>query len=241
MNKVVAWIAALLLSFVFPTTRAFADTSEAAEFKFLFLKAAENYNETVDIKDLNLTKTEISNNLIGIFARENVWYLDTQYAPIDVNADGIVGKIRLYYRVPQEEIGEKENLIESEIENIISLTDGYSNPEKIKIVYDYFIKNYSYDNTLMNYDICRLFETKQGTCAALSLAYKEVMNRLNIPCEIKVNNDMSHEWIKVYVNDGWKNIDVTKGIAFKNTNVPNAEYRAFLLSDEILRAWGYKF
>lgn len=241
MNKAVAWIAALLSLLIFSTSTAFADTSEAAEFKFLFLKAAENHNETVDISELNLTKAKISNYLIGIFAEENVWYLDTQYAPIDVNADGIVGKIRLYYRVPQEEIAEKENLIEGEIENIITLTDGYSNPEKIKIVYDYFIKNYSYDNTLMNYDICRLVETKQGTCAALSLAFREVMNRLNIPCEIVVNNDMSHEWIKVYVNDGWKNIDITKGIAFKNTNVPNAEYRAFLLSDEILRAWGYKF
>ena len=230
-----------MLSFIFPTTIAFADTSETAEFKFLFLKAAENYNETVDVKDLNLTKTEISNYLIGIFAEENVWYLDTQYAPIDVNADGIVGKIRLYYRVPQEEIAEKENLIESEIENIITLTDGYSNPGKIKIVYDYFIKNYSYDNTLMNYDICRLFETKQGTCAALSLAFREVMNRLNIPCEIVVNDDMSHEWIKIYVNDSWENIDITKGLLLRDTNIPNAEYRAYLQNDAVLRAWGYKF
>ncbi len=229
-----------MFSIIFSTT-IFAGNSEAAEFKYLFLKAAENYIDTINVKSLNLTETEISKNLSEIFAKENVWYLDCRYVPIDKDTDGIVEEIRLCYRVPQEEIIEKESLINGELNYIITLTDGFSNREKIKIIYDYFIENFTYDEMLMNNDICRLFETKKGTCAAFSLAFKEVMDKLDIPCEIIVNNDMFHEWVKVYVNDSWKNIDITKGLALKNTNIPNAEYRAFLQEDVVLKAWGYRF
>lgn len=241
MGKVTAWIAALLYVFTLSTSAAFADTSETAEFNFLFLKATENYNETVNIESLSLTKDEISNYLSDIFAKENVWYLETKYTPIDADSDGIIEEIRLCYRIPQSEFAEREALIESKIDYITALTEGHSNPDKIRIVYDYFIENYSYDETLMNNDICRLFETEQGTCAALSLGFNTIMERLNIPCEIVVGNDDSHEWVKIYVDNVWKNIDITKGLVFKDTNFPNAAYRAFLQSDSVLRAWGYEF
>ncbi len=228
-----------MFSFIFSVT-TFAGISEAAEFKFLVLKAAENYEETVDLSNLNLTQTEISKYLSEIFAKENVWYLDCQYLPVDDNTDGIVEEIRLYYRVPHEEIDENEILIQNILDSIVNLTEGYTNPEKIKIVYDYFISNYDYDWNFENNDIYRLFDTKQGTCAALSLAYKAVLDELDIPCEIVINTDMSHEWNRVFVDNEWKYIDITKGLLLKNT-IPNAEYRAFLQSNEVLKAWGYKF
>lgn len=159
----------------------------------------------------------------------------------DENSDGIIEKIELKYRYSADDIEKLENETNQHINEIISLTNGYSNEEKIKIVYDYFIDNFVYDDTYENYDIYSLFTKNAGTCCSLALGFREVLNELDIPCEVVVNKDMSHEWNKVYINNEWLNLDITKGLYLNSTKIVNARYRCYLVNDLTFLNWGYDF
>lgn len=192
-----------------------------------------------------MTIEEISTLLTEIVSensRTNLLCLNTSFPVIDKNSDGIIEKLELKYRYSIAELENIENETNQHINKIIKLTNGYdSNEEKIKIIYDYFIDNFVYDDTYESYDIYSLFTKNKGTCCSFALGFKEILDEIDIPCKTVVNKDMSHEWNQVYVNNEWLNLDITRGLTLNSTGIKNARYRCFLVNDLTFLNWGYDF
>lgn len=129
----------------------------------------------------------------------------------------------MHYNCTSEEAAEREKFVSDTIDEIAALTVGKSVEDKAMIVYNYFLDTYTYDNSLTNYDIYRLFKEHKGTCCSFSLGYKAVMDRLNIPCELVVTKDNTHEWVRM---DG-KNIDITM--------------KLYKVTDFLMKSWGFNF
>ena len=54
-----------------------------------------------------------------------------------------------------------------------------------------------------------IYTKKSGTCKTFALAYKEILTKLNVSCDVVVSKAMAHEWNVVKMGNAWYNIDVS--------------------------------
>ena len=52
-----------------------------------------------------------------------------------------------------------------------------------------------------------LYESGTGVCRAFAIAYKNILTKLNIPCDVVISKSMKHEWNIVQINGKWYNVD----------------------------------
>lgn len=135
---------------------------------------------------------------------------------------------------------EQTTLYERKVNEIIaSIPDHFSNIEKLKAVFDWFVKNTTYYQDYprgvglrttceyqewMSYPpeiSCLDYNTKEGAiltgcsvCGGLSDAFQDVVNRLGISCDC-VHNDI-HAWNVVYKEDREYYIDIAQAVPYKN-------------------------
>lgn len=188
-----------------------------AEFKQVLSTAILCRSETLDCSEYNLTSDDINLLLKHVLAENGYFYFDSSYYWNDFDNDGIVDLLQFGYLYDEEETQAMMSAIEERIDEITALTENTAdNTEKVKIVYAYFVDNFVYDSVLPNYggmnDIYNLFVNGKGKCYAFSIGFKTVMDRLDIPCKVATNDNLNHEWNKVYVNNQWLNVDITKKI-----------------------------
>lgn len=125
------------------------------------------------------------------------------------------------YTYTMEEAQNIKEKIEPKIQSIVSEAEKlHSDYEKVKFVHDELIRigNYNSDYTDAEepryQSIIEIFDTGNTVCAGFSEGFKLIMDRLGINAiEIKSineeNEDLSHIWNMVKVNNEWKNLDIT--------------------------------
>ena len=94
-----------------------------------------------------------------------------------------------------------------------------SDEEKVKVIYDYIITNYSYDfeKTELPYDylpdIDRIAKTKKGMCYDFSSLFASMLRSVNVPTKlVKGHGDKVkgyHAWNEVYLDGKWLTIDTS--------------------------------
>lgn len=107
-------------------------------------------------------------------------------------------------------IKEAQNQITNELENIKSLlSDDMSDFEKILVVHDYIVNNYSYDTTYKSRTLDTMVLQKTGVCQGYTYLFKYVMDNIGIDCVTVPSDENNHIWNKVKINGEWYNIDLT--------------------------------
>ena len=119
----------------------------------------------------------------------------------------------------KQSVDEAEALIEQTRDEILSLTTGESDYEKIKIVHDYLIDNIEYDTTVLEkniYNIYGALVSKKCVCEGYAKAFQYLMNELGIENAIVIGTATNsngetenHAWNYVKLNDNWYAVDVT--------------------------------
>lgn len=94
-----------------------------------------------------------------------------------------------------------------------------SDEDKVKVIYDYIITNYSYDfeKTEMPYDylpdIDKIVRTKKGKCYDFSSLFASMLRSVNVPTKlVKGYGDKVkgyHAWNEVYLDGKWLMIDTS--------------------------------
>jgi transglutaminase/protease-like cytokinesis protein 3 len=232
MNKIgLVLLATVILTLNFYTV-SYAENKMQTQFKQDFLYAVQEYDEVINCSDYKLTTTDVGNLISELIAEESSMFcIDIDKITYSLTDANFVDDIYISYIFDQSEMRYAKAKINAEINSIVTLTEGHSDYDKVKIVYDYFVDNYNFsasDN--QKYDIYNLFVEKQGVCSSFALAYKEVLDRLDIPCKVVVNKTRTHEWNKVYINNSWLNIDCSRGEQLKQI-IDGSQYRTFLKSD----------
>lgn len=125
------------------------------------------------------------------------------------------------YSITLKEAKEIKEKIEPKIQSIVDeAKNKKSDYDKIKFVHDKLITignynaGYASDVEYRYQSIIEIFDSGNTVCAGFSEGFKLIMDRLGIDAiEFKsINNeneDLSHIWNMVYVNNEWKNIDIT--------------------------------
>lgn len=232
------FITCFLLMTALSTNSAYC--ADNADIKANINKSIENREEYVFLGDKQLSDEELVKTMCEYFAEySNAGLIDASVSFFDEDENGFTDTIGLNYRYSEEETAQILKDIEKKETALARYVGGKPNEEKVQLVYSYFCRNFSYDDEL-NYDLKHLYEEKSGTCCSFTLAFKAVMDRLDIPCKVVVSDDLTHEWNKVFINNEWLNVDITDGIRLYQTGFPNAHLRTFLESDEVYKARGYK-
>lgn len=81
--------------------------------------------------------------------------------------------------------------------------------DKVLYLHDYFVREYSYDNTYTIRDAYTFFEVKTGVCQAYMLAFIAVAEELGIESVPVTSSRMNHAWNLVKVDGNWYHVDVT--------------------------------
>ena len=119
----------------------------------------------------------------------------------------------------KQSVDEADAKIEQAKNEILSLTTGKSDYEKIKIVHDYLIDNIDYDTTVLQsniYNIYGALVSKKCVCEGYAKAFQYLMNELEIDNTIVIgtatnsnNETENHAWNYVKLDGNWYAIDVT--------------------------------
>lgn len=204
-------------------------------------KTSNSYDETVinNIKannsNINISKFNISGQdaLAKYFILKNsepdIWYAsDTAKV---VQQGNKAKTINVCFDYKEQEILEMQAYIDSVVAKAVDVANNFqSDYDKAKAVYDYLIDNYDYDWTLSKHKEYELFKTGTGVCTAYSLAYKDIMQELNIPCEVVISRKISHQWNIIQIEGEWYNVDPSWGDIYTSAKEID-RYSNFMKSD----------
>ena len=129
------------------------------------------------------------------------------------------------------------------LENIRSDMSEY---EKVLAIHDYIVLSTTYDiknlnnNTIpdLDYTAKGVLENKIGVCRGYSEAFKLLMDKLGIECEIMTGraDGVSHAWNVVKIDNKWYQIDCTYDDPLDNEDSEgesdNLRYDYFLITDD---------
>ena len=163
----------------------------------------------VDVSSCGLTVNQANTEYTDFVCSDDKAWMLQNVAKYEVSGDKVV-KVILDYKYDKSEIANKQKEIDSVVNSIVSSAKSCKTDyDKAKFVYDYLVDNFKYDNTLSNQTTYDLYTKKSGTCKTFALAYKEILTKLNVSCDVVVSKAMAHEWNVVKMGNAWYNIDVS--------------------------------
>lgn len=202
----------------------------AADFKTDMTQAITDFEPEIEC---NVTYDEAYNTIFEILAENSEFFYFDRECSILESSGSKIYKLGLNYLYTPAEAKQMQLVIDRQVNAIASSVSNIEdNCEKIKAVYDYFADNYKYDKsiTYKDCDVYTLVTEKRGLCCSFSLLYKDVLDRLDIPCRIVTNSNNSHQWNEVFINNKWRSVDISRGIQLDgNKNINNGRYRTFLI------------
>ncbi len=233
IKKLLKLILAILTVFglaVMTTAAVSAADDKTVKFISVLTAAEENHIEKIDCSGFGLTPDEVSYCLSFVEIYNPYLYGVNEFIYSE-SGKGLIDSISLIYEYSEEEMLRQKAEIDKAADEITALTEGLENPEKVKVVYDYFADSNVYDYKLRvndeEYNIYTLFTENRGMCKTYALAFKVIMDKLDIPCKVISNlKDFTqfeqnsgtayHVWNKVYVGDKWFTIDLTQKLYLAN-------------------------
>ena len=193
--------------------------------------AVTEHSENIKISDNQLTSEELVSTMTEYFGRyASAGFINCCFQAYDTDENGLYDTITPEYRYSDQMSRIISRQIDHAEDKIIQQASELTPEEQVKYVYTYFCTHFVYDEKL-NYDLKHLYTENSGTCASFSVAYKNIMDKIDIPCKIVISEDMTHEWNQVFINNEWRSIDITEGIRLYRTGYAGAYWRAYLTSE----------
>ena len=215
-------------------------SNETVFLKGLILTSILEEETSLDVSDFSLTADEAEEVLLEV-VNENPGSLSklSGYSISD-DESGLV--IHFEYEEPTVFLFSTKAYsaeVEQEKRRILNcVEEGMSDVEKALVVHDYMALNYEYDTTYSIYSAEGMFENKTGVCQAYALAFKEIMEELDIPCQIVTSHAMNHAWNLVMIDGEWYHVDITWDDPIPDM-LGRARHIFFLLSDDAISDAGY--
>lgn len=214
-----------------PDFRDPAPSPTDAELILEIANAAENFAQSVDISKYNISYpggtarlTECYNSVR--YGRVDMFWLSSSYG-ISVNASNIIVKLNLIYSETKPEADANKLLIEASANKAMETVLPYmTDIEKAIVIHDYLALNGEYDYerylTYVNsnnnkdfdlpassYNLKGILINKIGVCQSYAYAYKYILKKLGVECDLVSSAPMNHMWNIVKIDGQWYHVDVT--------------------------------
>ena len=203
------------------TTTEAAEVVATTETELTFNETVKNNikkrKTAIDISQYKLSTEDALNKYFTLRNCEpDIWY--TSESASVTTKNGKAYTLNIAYSYTEKEVLETMAYIDNKVREVVKIANTFqSDYDKAKAVYEYLIDNYNYDWSLSNMKEYELFKTGKGVCSAFSLAYKDILQELNIPCEVVISKEMGHQWNIIQLDGEWYNVDVAWGDMYGNS------------------------
>lgn len=172
--------------------------------------AIKNFRTSVDVSSYRFQRLQFREFFQDFLNHHpEFFYLGDQYS-YSLSGNYVQTLYIQYASTSTSELNRMVKTYEKKVREILSYIDSSWSPlEKALYVNDYLAVNCQYDLTLQNFDAYDALISRTAVCQGYTLAYMDLMNRMNIPCEIVSSNSMNHIWNLVQINGSWYHVDAT--------------------------------
>lgn len=231
MKKIISTITAALL-----TVTAIAAPCMAAPNATLeatILAGVRAGKAEIDITACDATIDEAMDAFKHIYLVEPDMYPVSNHVSCKYKNDKATA-VTIQYAVDQAGRAKYEQALAAAVAEVSKETTEYG---KAKAAHDYLIKNVKAGAS--GFSSYSALVEGSGVCSGFSLAYKAIMNKVGVSCEIAVSPVMNHEWNVVKIDGNWYHADI---LWDKNTSDANGGqpcYDNFAKSDMMISFLGH--
>ena len=135
----------------------------------------------------------------------------------------------------KSQIRQKQTALEQVINGILAQVDpDWSDLEKALFLHDYLATHAQYDETLQIRDAYTILVEGTGVCQAYTLAYRLLLNRVNITSGTVTSTSLNHIWNILLIDGNWYHVDVTWDDPIKD-RLGRVRHAYFCLSENKLK------
>ena len=202
--------------------------------------AAMETGERLDISEYKLTREEMEEIYEDLFHRGLLpWYVDS-FCDWTGASDGTIAVISLR---DLRKRSFSEDTYERALAELIAETchEGMTDLHKVLSVHDYIVSHVEYryfDSVNNGYHALVRGETQ---CYGYSQLFLRVMDRIGIPCEIvicdDVGNGVGHAWNVVQIDGNWYHLDLTWDDSLPDA--PGQALHIYFLKTDMEFKWKY--
>ena len=110
----------------------------------------------------------------------------------------------------KSQIRQKLTALEQVISGVLAQVDpAWSDLETALFLHDYLATHAQYDETLQIRDAYTILVEGTGVCQAYTLAYRLLLNRVNITSGTVTSRSLNHIWNILLIDGNWYHVDVT--------------------------------
>ncbi|MCD8315025.1 MAG: hypothetical protein LUD44_05285 [Firmicutes bacterium] len=205
-------ILVLSLIFICGTGVFAADSGTLSAASDTILAGLLSSESEIDIAEYNLSADELRGIVSKLIeTHPELYYVSTAYTYTydDEDVNRTITSMTPTYTLSGAELAAAGAVVDELISDIISgVTSNMTTVEKLLVIHDYLLLNYSYDSSVTNYNLYLLATKGSGTCVAYSLAVKAACDKLGIECSFATSESMNHEWNVVKIGSYWYHMDV---------------------------------
>lgn len=207
-----------------------------SQFNEIVINSIKSRKTVVDISKCKLSPEDALNRYFALKNCEpEIWYASSGASVTKKN--GKAYTLQLNYSYTEKEVLEMQIFIDNQIDKVVEITSRFQTDyEKAKAVYDFLIDNYDYDFTYSKFTEYELLSTGTGVCSAYSLAYKDILTKIGIPCKVIVSKEISHQWNAIQLDGEWYEVDVAWGDIYSTSN---SKYSNFAKSTFFMELLGH--
>ncbi len=136
----------------------------------------------------------------------------------------------------KSQIRQKQTALEQVVNGILAQVDpDWSDLEKALFLHDYLATHAQYDETLQIRDAYTILVEGTGVCQAYTLAYRLLLNRVNITSGTVTSTSLNHIWNILLIDGNWYHVDVTWDDPTED-RIGQSQHVYFCLSEDKLKA-----
>lgn len=172
--------------------------------------AVKNFKSELNVSAYNLTVSEMSSLYTDLINGHPEFFYLRSYA-YTYNGAGQVLQVNFFYTSADlADLKKVSAAYESKVKEILAcINPTWSDLEKALYVNDYLAINCQYDNRLTRFTAYNAIVDGISVCQGYALAFLDLMNRLDIPCEVVSSRTLNHAWNLVKIGKAWYHVDVT--------------------------------
>lgn len=215
------------------------DKNEMEEITDKIVEAGTSGRKEVDISQYNLDEDKVL-PIYSNFLSKTPYLFTVNHSYYSYYKDNRnkVTKIKIPYNsYTDEQVNKMKTELDSAVDKAIKQTStAKTDLEKAAALYDYLVLNTTYNYKALT--MSSVFESayspygalvqKNAVCAGIASAYKLLLNKVGIPCDVVTSIAQNHEWDAVKIGNNYYNadptFDISKGYAYHDYFLKSDNY-----------------